>query len=36
MYNSEKRGKLVLDTKDNFLKCMSEHYQNDDIVTPEK
>ena len=36
MYNSDKSGKLVLDTKDNFLKCMSEHYQSDDTVTPKE
>ena len=25
LYKSDKSGKLVLDTKDNFLKCMSGH-----------
>ena len=35
VYNSDKSGKIVLDTKDNFLKCMSEHYESDKTVTPE-
>ena len=34
LYTSDKSGKLVLDTKDNFLSCMSEHYNKDKIVTP--
>ena len=29
VYNSDKSRKIVLDTKDNFLKCMSEHYESD-------
>ena len=33
LYGTDKSGKLVLDTKANFLKCMEPHYQNDQEVT---
>ena len=35
VYSTDKSGKIVLDTKENFLLCMREHYEKDEIVTPE-
>ena len=36
VYNSDKSGKIVLDTKENFIECMKEHFESDKIVTPEE
>ena len=36
IYTSDKSGKVVLDTKENFLKCMKEHYEGDQVVTPDQ
>jgi hypothetical protein len=35
LYLSDKSGKIVLDTKTNFLESMSEHFRNDDEVSIE-
>ena len=35
LYTSDKSGKIVLDTKENFLDMMKEHFENDEIVEPE-
>jgi hypothetical protein len=32
LYYSDKSGRLVLDTKDNFLDCMADHYSGDKVV----
>lgn len=34
VYTTEKSGKRVLDTKENFLNCMKDHYMKDKVVTP--
>ena len=36
IYCSDKSGKVVLDSKANFLACMEEHYQCDKIVSPDE
>ena len=36
LYTTDKSGKLVLDTKDNFLKSMLPHYQGEPTVTIEE
>ena len=36
VYTTDKSGKVVLDTKENFLQCMEEHYGMDKVVTPEE
>ena len=33
LYTSDKSGKIVLDTRENFLKCMEEHFVNDPVVS---
>ena len=33
LYTSDKSGKMVLDTRENFLKCMEEHFVNDPVVS---
>ena len=35
MYNSDKSDKLVLDSKENYLKVMREHFINDSVITLE-
>ena len=32
LYGTDKSGKLVLDTRENFLECMKPHYEEDQIV----
>ena len=34
VYTTDKSGKMVLDTKENFLSCMEEHYRADRVITP--
>ena len=36
IYCTDKSGKIVLDTKENFLNCMRDHYSSDKIVTPDE
>ena len=36
IYNSDKSGKIVLDTKVNFLECMSAYYISDKVVTSDE
>ena len=36
IYTTDKSGKVVLDSKENFLNCMEEHFSMDRIVTPEE
>ena len=36
VYTTDKSGKVVLDTKTNFLECMKEHYMKDEVVSPDK
>ena len=31
IYRTDKSGKIVLDTKENFLKCMEDHYLSDPV-----
>ena len=33
LYTSDKSGKLVLDTTENYIRCMSEHFSSDQNVT---
>ena len=33
IYNSNKSGRLVLNSKDNYLKAMKEHYIDDPVIT---
>ena len=33
IYTTDKSGKIVLDTKTNFLECMSEHYTSHRVVS---
>ena len=35
VYSTHKSRKIVLDTKQNFLLSMRDHYEKDEIVTPE-
>ena len=35
LYNSNKSGKLVIDSKDNYLKAVREHFINDPVITLE-
>ena len=36
VYSTDKSGKVVLDTKENFLSGMSEHFKSDPEATPEE
>ena len=36
IYSSDKSGKIVLDTKENFLECMREHFSGDREVGPDE
>ena len=35
LYNTDKSGKLCLDTTQNYIECMSSHTKDDPIVTAE-
>ena len=35
LYNSDKSGKLVIDSKDNYLKAVREHFIKDPVITLE-
>ena len=35
VYTTDKSGKIVLDTKENFLQCMQEHIKDDKVVEPD-
>ena len=36
VYNSDKSGRIVLDTKTNYLRCMKEHYISDPVSNAEE
>ena len=36
VYSTDKSEKIVLDTKENFLLCIKDHYSKDKVVSPEE
>ena len=36
VYSTDKSRKMVLDTKENFLSCMEEHFRADRVITPQE
>ena len=36
IYTSDKYGKIILDTVDNYINGMKEHFDNDPIVSEEQ